>query len=154
MISIVAVGKIKEKSLKALIDEYIKRISAYSKIEIIEVNDEPNDKLEDDKVKALEGERILKQIKKDSYVILLSLQGKQLDSIEFAKTLDKINTYNSSHITFVIGGSLGVSNEVEKRADLLLNLSKMTFPHNIARLIILEQIYRAYKINNNETYHK
>ncbi|MDO4377931.1 MAG: 23S rRNA (pseudouridine(1915)-N(3))-methyltransferase RlmH [Erysipelotrichia bacterium] len=154
MISIVAVGKIKEKSLATLIAEYVKRISAYSKIEIIEVNDEPNDKLEEEKVLSLEGERILRQIKKDSYVILLSLQGKQSDSVEFAQQLSKINTYHSSHITFVIGGSLGVSKQVEQRADYMLNLSKMTFPHNIARLIILEQIYRAYKILNNETYHK
>lgn len=154
MISIVAVGKIKEKSLANIIDEYIKRISAYSKIEVIEVNDEPNDKTEAEKVLAIEGERILRQIKKDSYVILLSLKGKQIDSIEFSKQLAKINTYYSSHITFVIGGSLGVSNKVEERADYLLNLSKMTFPHNIARLIIAEQIYRAYKILNNETYHK
>lgn len=154
MISIVAVGKIKEKSLANLIDEYIKRISAYSKIEVIEVNDEPNDKTEAEKVLSVEGERILRQIKKDSYVILLSLKGKQIDSIEFSKQLEKINTYHSSHITFVIGGSLGVSSKVEERADYLLNLSKMTFPHNIARLIIAEQIYRAYKILNNETYHK
>lgn len=154
MISIIAVGKIKEKSLKSLIDEYVKRISGYTKIEIIEVNDEPNDKLEQEKVLSIEAQRILKQIKKDSYVILLSLKGKQSDSLEFASMLEKINTYNSSHIIFVIGGSLGVSDEVEKRADYLLNLSKLTFPHNLARLIILEQIYRAFKINNNETYHK
>ncbi|MGN1399694.1 MAG: 23S rRNA (pseudouridine(1915)-N(3))-methyltransferase RlmH [Erysipelotrichaceae bacterium] len=154
MISIVAVGKIKEKSLSLLIDEYKKRISSYSKIEIIEVNDEPNDKLSDEKVKEVEGQRLLKQLKKDSYVILLSLKGQQLDSVKLAKEMEKINTYHSSHITFVIGGSLGVSQEVEDRADYLLKLSELTFPHNIARLLILEQIYRAYKILNNETYHK
>ena len=154
MISIVAVGKIKEKSLSQLIEEYKKRIGAYSKIEIIEVNDEPNDRLSDEKVKEIEGQRIIKQLKKDSYVILLSLKGKQMDSIKFSREIEKINTYNSSHITFVIGGSVGVSEQVEQRADLLLKLSEMTFPHNIARLLILEQIYRAYKILNNETYHK
>lgn len=154
MISIVAVGKIKEKSLSQLIEEYKKRIGAYSKIEIIEVSDEPNDRLSDEKVKEIEGQRIIKQLKKDSYVILLSLKGKQMDSIKFAGEIEKINTYNSSHITFVIGGSVGVSEQVEQRADLLLKLSEMTFPHNIARLLILEQIYRAYKILNNETYHK
>lgn len=154
MISIVAVGKIKEKSLSQLIEEYKKRIGAYSKIEIIEVSDEPNDRLNDEKVKEIEGQRIIKQLKKDSYVILLSLKGKQMDSIKFSKEIEKINTYNSSHITFVIGGSVGVSEQVEQRADLLLKLSEMTFPHNIARLLILEQIYRAYKILNNETYHK
>ncbi|MDY5728362.1 MAG: 23S rRNA (pseudouridine(1915)-N(3))-methyltransferase RlmH [Erysipelotrichaceae bacterium] len=154
MISIVAVGKIKEKSLSQLIEEYKKRIGAYSKIEIIEVSDEPNDRLSDEKVKEIEGQRIIKQLKKDSYVILLSLKGKQMDSIKFSREIEKINTYNSSHITFVIGGSVGVSEQVEQRADLLLKLSEMTFPHNIARLLILEQIYRAYKILNNETYHK
>ena len=154
MISIVAVGKIKEKSLSQLIEEYKKRIGAYSKIEIIEVSDEPNDRLSDEKVKEIEGQRIIKQLKKDSYVILLSLKGKQMDSIKFSREIEKITTYNSSHITFVIGGSVGVSEQVEQRADLLLKLSEMTFPHNIARLLILEQIYRAYKILNNETYHK
>ena len=154
MISIVAVGKIKEKSLSQLIEEYKKRIGAYSKIEIIEVSDEPNDRLSDEKVKEIEGQRIIKQLKKDSYVILLSLKGKQMDSIKFSREIEKINTYNSSHITFVIGGSVGVSEQVEQRADLLLKLSEMTFPHNMARLLILEQIYRAYKILNNETYHK
>ena len=154
MISIVAVGKIKEKSLSQLIEEYKKRIGAYSKIEIIEVSDEPNDRLSDEKVKEIEGQRIIKQLKKDSYVILLSLKGKQMDSIKFSREIEKINTYNSSHITFVIGGSVGVSEQVEQRADLLLKLSEMTFPHNIARLLILEQIYLAYKILNNETYHK
>ena len=141
------------KFLKA-IEEYKKRIGAYSKIEIIEVSDEPNDRLSDEKVKEIEGQRIIKQLKKDSYVILLSLKGKQMDSIKFSREIEKINTYNSSHITFVIGGSVGVSEQVEQRADLLLKLSEMTFPHNIARLLILEQIYRAYKILNNETYHK
>ena len=154
MISIVAVGKIKEKSLSQLIEEYKKRIGAYSKIEIIEVSDEPNDRLSDEKVKEIEGQRIIKQLKKDSYVILLSLKGKQMESIKFSREIEKIHTYNSSHITFVIGGSVGVSEQVEQRADLLLKLSEMTFPHNIARLLILEQIYRAYKILNNETYHK
>ena len=154
MISIVAVGKIKEKSLSQLIEEYKKRIGAYSKNEIIDVSDEPNDRLSDEKVKEIEGQRIIKQLKKDSYVILLSLKGKQMDSIKFSREIEKINTYNSSHITFVIGGSVGVSEQVEQRADLLLKLSEMTFPHNIARLLILEQIYRAYKILNNETYHK
>ena len=154
MISIVAVGKIKEKSLSQLIEEYKKRIGAYSKIEIIEGSDEPNDRLSDEKVKEIEGQRIIKQLKKDSYVIMLSLKGKQMDSIKFSREIEKINTYNSSHITFVIGGSVGVSEQVEQRADLLLKLSEMTFPHNIARLLILEQIYRAYKILNNETYHK
>lgn len=154
MISIIAVGKIKEKALTTLINEYKKRISNYSKIEIIEVNDEPNDKLEDEKVKEIEGQRILKQIKRDSYVILLDLQGQALASEGLAEMIEKINTYHSSNITFIIGGSLGVSETVREKADFKLKLSEMTFPHNLARLIILEQIYRSYKILNNETYHK
>ena len=151
MINIVCVGKIKEKALQTLINEYVKRISGYTKIEIIEVADEPN---ESDKVKAIEAQRILKQIKKDSFVILLDLKGKQLDSVALSKKIEEINTYHSSNITFVIGGSLGVDQSVVDRADFLLKLSEMTFPHNLARLIILEQIYRSYKILNNETYHK
>lgn len=154
MINIVCVGKIKEKALSTLIAEYTKRISGYTKIEILEVNDEPNDKLPEATVKETEGQRILKQIKKDAFVVLLDLQGKELTSIELAKKIEEINTYHSSNITFVIGGSLGVSEEVRSRADYKLKLSNMTFPHNIARLIILEQIYRSYKILNNEAYHK
>ncbi len=154
MITIIAVGKIKEISLASLIDEYKKRISGYTKIEIVELQDEPNDKLPEQTVKQLEGQKILKAIKKDSYVVLLELTGKQLDSVAFAKKIEEINTYHSSNITFVIGGSLGVSQEVKDRADYLLKLSEMTFPHNIARLLILEQIYRGYKILNNEAYHK
>lgn len=151
MINIVAVGKIKEKALTSLIEEYVKRISGYSKISITEVADEANDRND---VKEIEGQRILKQIKDDAYVILLDLQGKEIDSVQFSKLIQDINTYHASNITFVIGGSLGVSEQVRKRADYRLKISEMTFPHNLARLIILEQIYRAYKIANNETYHK
>ena len=154
MITLIAVGKIKEKALTTLINEYKKRITSYSKIEIIEVSDEPNDKLEEEKVKELEGQRILKQIKRDSYVILLDLKGQPLDSEELAKKIEQINTYHSSNITFIIGGSLGVSESVKEKADFVFKLSEMTFPHNIVRLLILEQIYRSYKILNNETYHK
>lgn len=151
MINIVAVGKIKEKALTSLIEEYVKRISGYTKILITEVADEANDRND---VKEIEGQRILKQIKDDAYVILLDLQGKEIDSVQFSKLIQDINTYHASNITFVIGGSLGVSEQVRKRADYRLKISEMTFPHNLARLIILEQIYRAYKIANNETYHK
>lgn len=151
MINVVAVGRIKEKSLQALIDEYLKRISGYTKINVIEVADEANDRND---VRETEGQRILKQIKDDAYVILLDLKGKEIDSVQFSKLIEEINTYRSSNITFVIGGSLGVSQQVIDRADYRLKISEMTFPHNLARLIILEQIYRAYKIANNETYHK
>ena len=151
MINVVAVGRIKEKSLQALIDEYLKRISGYTKINIIEVADEANDRND---VREVEGQRILRQIKDDAYVILLDLKGREIDSVQFSKLIGEINTYRSSNITFVIGGSLGVSQQVIDRADYRLKISDMTFPHNLARLIILEQIYRAYKIANNETYHK
>ena len=151
MISIVCVGKIREKALSSLINEYVKRISGYTKISINEVADEPNDRND---VLQIEGQRILKQIKDDAYVILLDLQGREIDSVGFSKLIEEVNTYRSSLITFVIGGSLGVSQQVRDRADYRLKLSEMTLPHNLARLVILEQIYRAYKIANNETYHK
>ncbi len=154
MIQIVAVGKIKEKAMKQLIEEYSKRISAYSKLEIAEVDDEPNLNNMDETVKQIEGERIIKQIKKDSFVVLLDLKGKMMSSQELAEKISWINTYRSSNITFVIGGSLGVSQQVKERADFTLKMSDMTFPHNLARLIILEQIYRSYKILNHEPYHK
>ncbi len=154
MIRIIAVGKLKEKATKQLVDEYVKRITDYTNIEIVEVNDEQNTSLEDDKVKKLEGERIIKQIKEGSYVILLDLRGKELTSEELAYKLNEINTYRSSDITFIIGGSLGVSDEVKNKADYLWKLSDLTFPHNLVRILLTEQIYRSYKILNNEPYHK
>lgn len=153
MITIIAVGKLKEKAWKELSDEYVKRISSYSKVEIIEVADETN-RLEEAKVKKLEGERILKAIKKDSFVVLLDLRGRMLNSVELSMKIDEINTYHSSNITFIIGGSLGVSDEVFARADYKWKLSDLTFPHNLVRILLLEQIYRSYRILNNEPYHK
>ena len=153
MITIVAVGKLKEKAWKELSDEYVKRISSYSKVEIIEVADETN-RLEEAKVKKLEGERILKAIKKDSFVVLLDLRGRMLNSVDLSMKIDEINTYHSSNITFIIGGSLGVSDEVFARADYKWKLSDLTFPHNLVRILLLEQIYRSYRILNNEPYHK
>ena len=153
MIQIVAVGKLKEKATKELVEEYSKRLKAYTKLEITEVADETN-QMEEAKVLQLEGERILKTIKKDSYVILLDLRGRELTSVEVSMKLNEIYTYHNSDITFVIGGSLGVSNEVRSRADYMWKLSDLTFPHNLVRVILLEQIYRAYKILNNEAYHK
>ena len=153
MISIIAVGKLKEKAYKDLVDEYVKRLSAYDKVEITEVADETN-QLEENKVKKLEGERIIKAIKKDSFVVLLDLRGRMLNSKELAMKLDEIHTYHSSNITFIIGGSLGVSDDVYYRADYKWKLSDLTFPHNLVRVILLEQIYRSYKILNNEPYHK
>ena len=153
MIRIVAVGKLKEKATKELVEEYSKRINGYTKLEIMEVADESN-QLDENKVLQLEGERIIKAIKKDSFVVLLDLRGRELSSEELAMKIDEIYTYHTSDITFIIGGSLGVSNEVRNHADYIWKLSDLTFPHNLVRVILLEQIYRAYKIMNHEAYHK
>ncbi|MEH7299748.1 23S rRNA (pseudouridine(1915)-N(3))-methyltransferase RlmH [Neobacillus drentensis] len=157
-ISIVTVGKLKEKYLKLGIEEYVKRLSAYAKIDIIEVADEkaPEElsELEMKQVKQKEGERILAKISPDTYVIALAIQGKMQSSEELAVTLDKLATYGKSKIAFVIGGSLGLSEEVLKRSNEQLSFSRMTFPHQLMKLILVEQIYRAFRINRNEPYHK
>lgn len=157
-ISIVTVGKLKEKYLKQGIDEYLKRLGAYAKVEIIEVSDEkaPEELSETEMVhvKGKEGERILSKISPDAHVIALAIQGKMKTSEELADNLDKLATYGKSKVTFVIGGSLGLSEEVLKRADDSLSFSKMTFPHQLMRLILVEQVYRAFRINRNEPYHK
>jgi 23S rRNA (pseudouridine1915-N3)-methyltransferase len=157
-ISIVTVGKLKEKYLKQGIDEYLKRLGAYAKVEIIEVSDEkaPEELSETEmiQVKGKEGERILSKISPDAHVIALAIQGKMKTSEELADNLDKLATYGKSKVAFVIGGSLGLSEEVMKRADETLSFSKMTFPHQLMRLILVEQVYRAFRINRNEPYHK
>ena len=152
-ITVIGVGSLKEKYLKDAISEYKKRITRFSDIEIVEIPDESNSK-DEKTVKKLEGERILKKISDSSYAIFCDLKGKMLDSVELANKITDICSYNSSHITFVIGGSLGFSEEALKRADFKICFSKMTFPHQLMRVILLEQIYRAFKINNNESYHK
>ena len=152
MLKLICVGRVKDASLKALIDDYQKRIQKYHKLEVIEVKDEPirdNDK----EVLDIEASRIMSKIDKDDYVILLDLHGESLDSVSFAKKIDKLFV-SYSKITFVIGGSLGLGEEVKKRANFRLKLSDMTFLHQMTRLIILEQIYRCFKILNHETYHK
>lgn len=144
MIQILCVGKIKESYLNELINDYAKRISRYHKIEIIEVKDSN-----------MEQEAILlsKYIKPNDFVIAMALEGKMYDSVEMAKLID--NTFNSyGTIDFVIVGSYGLADDIKKRANLLVSMSKMTFPHGLFRGILLEQIYRTFKINNNETYHK
>lgn len=152
MIKIVCVGKIKDKNLKCLVDDYQKKISFYHKIEIVEVKDEPiKDKGGD--ILEIEGERLLSKIGNDEYVILVDLHGKSIDSIGFSQKIDKCFIHNAK-ITFVIGGSLGLGNNIRKRANEFLKLSDLTFLHQMTRLILLEQIYRAYKILNGETYHK
>lgn len=156
-IKLIAVGKIKEDYLKNEINEYLKRLSRYVKISVIEVDGEKimnNSSLkEDEKVKENEGVRLLKQIKEKDFVLLIDLHGQELDSLEFSDKFLQITNTNSN-IDIVIAGSLGFSQEVIKRANYRLCLSKMTFTHQMTRAIILEQIYRAFKIINNETYHK
>lgn len=151
MIKIITVGSIKEKYLKDAIDEYTKRISKYTNIEIIEVKDEGL--VEPTKSLQLEEEKILKHINEKDYIITLEIEGKELSSTELADKLDKI-TLEASTITFIIGGSYGLSQNIKDKAKLHLSFSKMTFPHQLFRVLLLEQIYRAFKINNNESYHK
>jgi 23S rRNA (pseudouridine1915-N3)-methyltransferase len=157
-ISIVTVGKLKEKYLKLGIDEYLKRLSAYAKVEVIEVSDEkaPEELSETEmiRVKEKEGERILAKIAPDAHVIALAIEGKMRTSEDLADNLDKLATYGKSKVAFVIGGSLGLSEEVLKRANETLSFSKMTFPHQLMRLILVEQVYRAFRINRGEPYHK
>ena len=157
-ITIVAVGRIKEKYLSDAIKEYSKRLSRYCKLDIVELQDEQTpDKAGmaiEDQVKQKEGQRILKAIREDSYVIALALEGKKISSEGFAQKLDSLGIQGRSHITFVIGGSLGLAQEVLKRADFLLPFSDMTFPHQLMRVILLEQVYRSYRIIHNEPYHK
>jgi len=150
MIKIICLGKIKENFLKAAIDEYLKRISKYTKIEIIELADFSYDIK---KTLSLERDSILKNIKESDYNILLDINGLEFTSVELANELDKIRTINSN-INFIIGGSYGVHEDIKEKANLRLSFSKLTFPHQLFRVILLEQIYRSFKIINNEEYHK
>ena len=157
-IRILAIGKMKEKYLKDGIEEYISRIRPYSQIEIVEVNDEsipdnPNDS-EIKKAIDLEGKKVLKLLKPSDYLIGLDLNKKELNSEQFADFLQKKFVLGGSNISFIIGGSYGLSEELKNRCNDSISLSKMTFLHQMTRLILLEQIYRAFKINRNETYHK
>ncbi len=158
MIRLVCVGKCKEKALSQLISEYVKRIGGYSKIEIIETEElmapQSNSAAQNQSVIDQESEHSLKKIKPSDYVVLLDLHGKVMTSEKFAAKINEIQTYHSSDITFVIGGSLGVSDALRKRADFAWKLSDNTFPHQLVRLLVLEQVYRAFKINRNEPYHK
>ena len=151
MIKIITVGSIKEKYLKEAIEEYQKRLQKYTNLEIIEVKDEGL--VEPNKAIEIEAEKIEKYINDRDYIITLEIEGKEYTSEEFAKKLDTIQIENSN-ITFIIGGSYGLSNKLKERSKLHLSFSKMTFPHQLFRLILLEQIYRSYKINNHESYHK
>lgn len=157
-ITVLCVGKVKEKFYREAIDEFSKRLSRYCKLEIVEVADEKTQEqaseVEIRLIKEKEGERILKNIKDDAYVITLCIDGKQLDSEELSQKIEVLGIQGVSHIYFVIGGSLGLADEVIKRADYKLSFSKMTFPHQLMRVILLEQVYRGYRIMNNEPYHK
>ncbi|WP_377887233.1 23S rRNA (pseudouridine(1915)-N(3))-methyltransferase RlmH [Alkalihalobacillus sp. R86527] len=157
-ISIVTVGKLKEKYLKQGIAEYTKRLGPFAKIEVIEVPDEkaPENlsEVEMVQVKNAEGTRILSKISQDAHVIALAIEGNMKTSEKLAKDLDQLATYGKSKVAFVIGGSLGLSDDVMKRANDTLSFSKMTFPHQLMRLVLVEQIYRAFKINRGEPYHK
>jgi len=157
-ITIITVGKIKEKYLKDAIDEYSKRLSKYCKLEIIEVADEKTpdnaSAVVEDNIRSKEAERIVKYIKDDAYLITLEINGKQLTSEDMADKVDKLGVQGVSHIIFVIGGSIGLGEAVLQKSNFALSFSKMTFPHQLMRVILLEQIYRSYRIINGEPYHK
>lgn len=157
-VKVVAVGKVKEKFLKEGIGEYSKRLSSYLRLDILEVTDEPcPEKLssaEEDRVREKEGERILKVLNPHDYVVLLDLKGKELTSPQLADFIEDLALHGRSNIAWVIGGSLGVANSVRERADFRWSFSKLTFPHLLMRVMLLEQIYRAMKISKGEPYHK
>lgn len=157
-INIICVGKIKETFLKDAINEYSKRLSKYCVLSITEIPDEKiqNNASEKDILilKDKESQNILNHIKRDSYIICLDLKGKQFTSEEFSKKIQNISLNYNSSITFIIGGSYGISSKVLNVSDELISFSKMTFPHQLFRVFLLEQIFRAFKISNNETYHK
>lgn len=157
-VTVISVGKIKEKYLKLGIAEFEKRLSKYCKLNLIEVSDEKTaenmSQTEEKILKGKEGERILKNIKPSAYVIALAIDGKQRSSEELSEWISQLAVQGNSHFVFVIGGSIGLANVVMERANAKLSFSKMTFPHQMMKLILLEQIYRSYRIMNGEPYHK
>ncbi|GKX68491.1 23S rRNA (pseudouridine(1915)-N(3))-methyltransferase RlmH [Inconstantimicrobium mannanitabidum] len=157
-ITVITVGKLKEKYLKQAIDEYSKRLSRYCKLEIIELQDEktPDNASEKEElaIKEKEGQLILNKVKDNMFVVAMDLKGKQLSSEEFSDFIEKQGVMGNSNIAFIIGGSLGLSQAVIKRADYKLCFSNMTFPHQLFRVMLLEQIYRGYRIMKGEPYHK
>ena len=157
-ITLITVGKIKEKFYTAAIEEYSKRLSRYCKLEIIQVADEktPDHAGEalETQIREKEGERILAGIREGAYVIALAIEGKMLDSVELSEKIAALGVSGTSQIIFIIGGTLGRSKQVLDRADYLLSFSRMTFPHQLMRVILLEQIYRGYRIMNGQAYHK
>lgn len=157
-ITIYTVGKIKEKYFTDAVKEYTKRLGRYCKLDIVEVADEktPDGASEalEQQIKEKEGERLLKAIRDDVHLIALAIDGNMYDSVELSGKLEKLGIQGKSHIGFVIGGSLGLSESVMKRANEKISFSKMTFPHQLMRVILLEQVYRGYRIMNGEPYHK
>lgn len=157
-ITLITVGKIKEKYLKDAIAEYSKRLSKYCKLEIVEVADEktPDQASEnvERQIRQKEGERILRYVKDDAYVFTLEIGGTMLDSVAFAKRMETLGIQGKSHLIFIIGGSIGLGEEVLRRSDYALSFSKMTFPHQLMRVILLEQVYRGYRIIEGAPYHK
>lgn len=157
-VTVLAVGKVKDKYLQLGIEEFTKRLSRFCKLELVEVKDEAlSERLSAkdlDLVRQREGNLILSKLPDGAYVIVMDIDGKQLSSEQLADAMEDVTTYGQNHIVFVIGGSVGLADEVKMRADLRLSFSKMTFPHQLFKLMLLEQIYRAFKINANESYHK
>lgn len=157
-ITILCVGKIKEKFYRDAIAEYKKRLSRYCKLEIIEVSDEKTpdgaSEVVELQIKEKEAERMEKYLRDGAFICALAIDGKQLDSVELSQKIERLGTSGTSHIIFLIGGSLGMSEKLLNKADMKLSFSKMTFPHQLMRVILLEQIYRAYRIMNGEPYHK
>lgn len=157
-ITVLCVGKIKEKYFTLGIEEYAKRLTRYCKLEIIEVPDEktPDNASENEElqIKAKEGDRILRYIKDNAYVIALAIEGKMLTSEELSEKMEQLGINGDSNVVFVIGGSLGLDQRILNRADYKLSFSKMTFPHQMMRMVLLEQIYRGYRIMKGEPYHK
>lgn len=157
-ITILAVGKVKEKFYRQAIEEFEKRLSRYCKLEMIEVADEKTpdhaSQAQELQIKETEGKRIMKYLQEDAWICVLAIEGNMLDSLELSEKLENLGVSGISHIIFVIGGSLGLSESVLKRADFALSFSKMTFPHQLMRVILLEQIYRSYRIMSKAPYHK
>lgn len=157
-IEIISVGKLKEKYLKQGIQEYLKRLQSYAKVKVIEVSDEPTSENMSDHEIALhlekEGERIKNHLTPDRKVIVMAIEGKIVSSEELAAKLNQYATYGDSKVTFIIGGSLGVSDEIKKNADMLMSFGRITLPHQLIRLVLTEQVYRAFRINAGHAYHK
>ncbi len=152
-IDLIVVGKLKEKSMQQMCNEYIKRLGSYCKLNVVELKDESNN-LDQKTVMTREAEAINKVLDEKSYIIIMDIDGKQMGSEEFSRKIDDITTYENSKITFVIGGSLGIDPTIKAKANMRMSFSKMTFPHQLFRVMLLEQIYRQFRIAKNEPYHK